>query len=316
MPALTPLLLTLPLLCGAATTPASPSDPSPLSPSAADPVRRDGAHHHQPAPSYSAPATGYSNPGPSYAAPLPPVHSNSLSYGAPAKGYDAPPSTGYHPAPVKQTGYYYYYYPVDVKKKEKEGKGFYGKMKKMFEPIWYPYNYMMDYFGYGEESYDYDYDSYGHYRSVTETASEYIPWDSIEEVGTVLTQDECMEFYMCQLGSGAYKKAFTGLTGMAVSRNPTHTLGVLYSKNLRALAKMPADFPYRKHTEALINERVSIVKNAATIEEAEVKINCGQIEEVIIQAENELSLSRSMLEWKAWEPLCEVAPENQWKWPI
>jgi len=201
MPALTPLLLTLPLLCGAATTPASPSDPSPLSPSAADPIRRDGAHHHQPAPSYSAPATGYSNPGPSYAAPLPPVHSNSLSYGAPAKGYDAPPSTGYHPAPVKQTGYYYYYYPVDVKKKEKEGKGFYGKMKKMFEPIWYPYNYMMDYFGYGEESYDYDYDSYGHYRSVTETASEYIPWDSIEEVGTVLTQDECMEFYMCQLGS-------------------------------------------------------------------------------------------------------------------
>ena len=31
-------------------------------------------------------------------------------------------------------------------------------------------------------------------------------------------------------------------------------------------------------------------------QEAEVKINCGQIEEVIIQAENELSLSRSMLE--------------------
>jgi len=118
------------------------------------------------------------------------------------------------------------------------------------------------------------------------------------------------------MASGAYKKAFTGLTGMAVSRNPTHTLGVLYSKNLRALAKMPADFPYRKHTEALINERVSIMKNAATIEEAEAKINCGQIEEVIIQAENELSLSRSMLEWKAWEPLCEAAPENQWKWPI
>ena len=28
--------------------------------------------------------------------------------------------------------------------------------------------------------------------------------------------------------AGAYKKAFTGLTGMAVSKNPTHTLGVLY----------------------------------------------------------------------------------------
>ena len=30
------------------------------------------------------------------------------------------------------------------------------------------------------------------------------------------------------MASGAYKKAFTGLTGMAVARNPTHTLGVLY----------------------------------------------------------------------------------------
>ena len=76
------------------------------------------------------------------------------------------------------------------------------------------------------------------------------------------------------MASGAYKKAFTGLTGMAVSRNPTHTLGVLYrfpsilisksdflwlenqrfisSKNLRALAKMPADFPYRFNYTASI----------------------------------------------------------------
>jgi NADH dehydrogenase (ubiquinone) 1 alpha subcomplex subunit 5 len=52
------------------------------------------------------------------------------------------------------------------------------------------------------------------------------------------------------------------------------------------------------------------------LQEAEAKINCGQIEEVIIQAENELVLSRSMLEWKAWEPLVEAEPANQWKWPI
>ena len=79
---------------------------------------------------------------------------------------------------------------------------------------------------------------------------------------------------------------------------------------------MPVDYPYRKHTESLINERVDILKKSNTIEEAEKKIGMGQIEEVIIQAENELTLTRSILEWKSWEPLAEQAPANQWKWPL
>jgi hypothetical protein len=37
-------------------------------------------------------------------------------------------------------------------------------------------------------------------------------------------------------------KAFTGLTGLNVAKNPTHTLGVLYSKTLRALAKVKIKF--------------------------------------------------------------------------
>ena len=90
----------------------------------------------------------------------------------------------------------------------------------------------------------------------------------------------------------------------------------MFSKNLRALAKMPLDYPYRKNTESIINERVAIMKQSNTIEEAEKKIGMGQIEEVIIQAENELVLSRRILEWKCWEPLAEEAPANQWKWPI
>ena len=97
---------------------------------------------------------------------------------------------------------------------------------------------------------------------------------------------------------------------------------------------MPVDYPYRKNTESLINDRISILKQSNTIEEAEKKIGMGQIEEVtvifqlstittlrtilkvIIQAENELVLSRRILEWKSWEPLAEEAPANQWKWPI
>ncbi|XP_023341363.1 NADH dehydrogenase [ubiquinone] 1 alpha subcomplex subunit 5 [Eurytemora carolleeae] len=116
--------------------------------------------------------------------------------------------------------------------------------------------------------------------------------------------------------AGVAAKAFTGLTGLKVAVNPTHTLGVLYSKTLRALAKMPAEYPYRKQTETLVVQRADIIKNTPTIMEAEQKIGMGQIEEVIIQAENELVLARNILEWRAWEPLAEKAPKDQWKWPL
>ena len=44
---------------------------------------------------------------------------------------------------------------------------------------------------------------------------------------------------------------------------------------------MPVDYPYRKNTESLINDRISILKKSNTIEEAEKKIGMGQIEEVV-----------------------------------
>uniref|UniRef100_A0A3Q3WBS0 NADH dehydrogenase [ubiquinone] 1 alpha subcomplex subunit 5 n=1 Tax=Mola mola TaxID=94237 RepID=A0A3Q3WBS0_MOLML len=90
-------------------------------------------------------------------------------------------------------------------------------------------------------------------------------------------------------------------------------LRILYSKILASLQTMPHDAPYRKHTEQLVNERFNHERD---VEKLEKKINCGQIEEVIFQAECELALSRKMSEWKPWESLVEELPPNQWKWPI
>merc|ERR1711862_703343 len=98
-------------------------------------------------------------------------------------------------------------------------------------------------------------------------------------------------------------KISTNLTRLAVSKNAHTKLALIYSKNLRVLAKMPSDYAYRKHTESLVMERAAFVKNEPIVADLEAKINGGQIEEVIIQAENELNLSRKILEWKSWEPL-------------
>lgn len=47
---------------------------------------------------------------------------------------------------------------------------------------------------------------------------------------------------------------------MAVAKNPHHTLGVLYSKTLRALTKIPPEAAYRKYTEQIIHQRAALVK--------------------------------------------------------
>ncbi|XP_036615758.1 NADH dehydrogenase [ubiquinone] 1 alpha subcomplex subunit 5 [Trichosurus vulpecula] len=115
--------------------------------------------------------------------------------------------------------------------------------------------------------------------------------------------------------AGVLKKT-TGLVGLAVCETPRERLRLLYSKILDALEFMPANAAYRKYTEQITNERLNMVKEETDLQKLEDKLQAGQLEEVILQAENELSLARKMLTWKPWEPLVEEPPANQWKWPI
>uniref|UniRef100_A0A1B6KJS4 NADH dehydrogenase [ubiquinone] 1 alpha subcomplex subunit 5 n=1 Tax=Graphocephala atropunctata TaxID=36148 RepID=A0A1B6KJS4_9HEMI len=119
---------------------------------------------------------------------------------------------------------------------------------------------------------------------------------------------------MAKVASEVLKQT-TGLTGLKVAKNPIHELTVLYGKTLRVLQKMPENAAYKKYTEEVVSHRANIVKSAKSVAEIEAGINCGQIEEVIIQAENELNLSRKMLTWRPWEPLTKPPPPNQWTWP-
>lgn len=87
-------------------------------------------------------------------------------------------------------------------------------------------------------------------------------------------------------------KESTRITGLAVSKNPHHSLTVLYEKILKTLDKMPDNAAYKQHTKKLVENRFNLVKSIQDPVELEKKIDCGQIEEVIKQAEGELVLSR------------------------
>ncbi|KYM96539.1 NADH dehydrogenase [ubiquinone] 1 alpha subcomplex subunit 5, partial [Cyphomyrmex costatus] len=107
----------------------------------------------------------------------------------------------------------------------------------------------------------------------------------------------------------------TYLTGLAVCKYPHQDLIPLYKRILNELQKFPKDYIYRKETEEVVKARLSIMQENENIQVAEDKINSGQVEELIIQARNELSLTQKMLHWKPWEKLTQEAPPNQWTWP-
>merc|ERR1712241_917220 len=99
---------------------------------------------------------------------------------------------------------------------------------------------------------------------------------------------------------------------MAVAETPRQTLVDLYTKTLGAVAALPKSSAYRQQVEGLTEERLDLVNATESVPELEKKINCGQIEEVIIQAKDELALVDKMNEWEAWGPLESAPPLGQW----
>jgi NADH dehydrogenase (ubiquinone) 1 alpha subcomplex subunit 5 len=98
------------------------------------------------------------------------------------------------------------------------------------------------------------------------------------------------------------------LTGLKV-------LIAIYNKTLKALSQLPSHAAYRQHTEQITKERLEIVTQEQEVDKIEAKLQAGLIEEVIKQAEVELTLVAKMKEWMPWEPLVGKAPPTQWQWP-
>lgn len=105
----------------------------------------------------------------------------------------------------------------------------------------------------------------------------------------------------------------TGIAGLYQHPNPRPALTALYQRTLNVLdTKFPADSIYRQSVEALTKNRLKIVQDEEITENIENKIGGGLIEEIIVQAHEELSLANELAGLKVWEELEEKPLEDQW----
>ncbi|KAK6204543.1 uncharacterized protein RJT21DRAFT_9313 [Scheffersomyces amazonensis] len=105
----------------------------------------------------------------------------------------------------------------------------------------------------------------------------------------------------------------TGLTGLYQHPNPRPALISLYKHTLTVLeTKFPKESVYRQSVEALTKNRLKIVEEEEITENIENKIGGGLIEEVVIQAHEELTLANELAHLKVWEELEEKPLDDQW----
>jgi len=96
-------------------------------------------------------------------------------------------------------------------------------------------------------------------------------------------------------------KGSTGIVGLDVVPNAREVLISLYQQTLQAVKPIPESAQYRKSVEALTQHRLKVCQEEEDWENIEKKIQCGQVEELIVQAKDELQLIPKMAEWKPWE---------------
>lgn len=100
-------------------------------------------------------------------------------------------------------------------------------------------------------------------------------------------------------------KVVTGIAGLDVHPRPLPALAQAYTSTLKVLEKIPAAAVYRQSAEAITKERLAVVQRRdadqateADIEAVEREIDAGLVEELLLQAQDELTLASKMLEYK------------------
>ncbi|KAI5559702.1 hypothetical protein BDE02_17G130300 [Populus trichocarpa] len=98
----------------------------------------------------------------------------------------------------------------------------------------------------------------------------------------------------------AIVKQTTGIVGLDVVPNARAVLINLYTKTLKEIKAVPEDEGYRKAVETFTKHRLTVCEEEEEWEKIEERIGCGQVEELIEEAQDELKLIGKMIEWDPW----------------
>ncbi|KMZ63111.1 NADH-ubiquinone oxidoreductase 13 kDa-B subunit [Zostera marina] len=95
-------------------------------------------------------------------------------------------------------------------------------------------------------------------------------------------------------------KETTGIAGLDVVPNAREVLISLYTRTLKEIKAVPEDEGYRKAVESFTTHRMKVCKEEEDWEQIEKRLGCGQVEELIEEAQDELTLIAKMIEWDPW----------------
>lgn len=90
-------------------------------------------------------------------------------------------------------------------------------------------------------------------------------------------------------------KETTGIVGLDVVPNARELLIGLYNKTLNEIKAVPEDEGYRKSVEGFTRHRLKVCQEEEDWEAIEKRLGCGQVEELIEEAQDELKLIGHMI---------------------
>ena len=103
-------------------------------------------------------------------------------------------------------------------------------------------------------------------------------------------------------GAAAKRKETTGLVGLYVDDDARAKLIGAYEATLESLKGIPQDARYRKNLEKTVAWRLEACRDAALDDAAlERKVGMGQVEQLLREAQVELSLTEFMKTHRPWE---------------